>query len=348
MVQTNSIYSFYNSHTSLLNNKKNSNCYNWIEIDLEKKEIIKDPINTIEDLIYIGETYKNNIYTINISILQKIIPFLKKLTKMVGLLEAKKVLLTQLLYFLSTDIQEENDMLHTVIQGPPGCGKTEFAKILGSIYRHLGILSKGNFISVKRSDLIGNYLGETCIKTQKVLDTCKGNIMFIDEAYSIGSLQNKDMFCKECIDTITSFLTENKEDFILILAGYKNDLQQYIFNNNKGLDRRFNWRYEITGYNYNDLKQIFVNKVLSKGWNILDDNKLLCFFKDNLNVFTNFGGDMDTLFYKAKMEYCKRSISSVITENKTLSINDLENCLSSFINNSKIQKSCNNNNMMYC
>ena len=110
MVEKNNIYSFYGTHKTIF--KKN--VYNWVEIDLEEKKVIKDPINTIEDLIYVGETYKNNVYTINISILKKIVPFLKKLIKMIGLEEIKKALLTQLLYFsIQNELTYVNTFLHS-------------------------------------------------------------------------------------------------------------------------------------------------------------------------------------------------------------------------------------------
>ena len=335
----NNLFSFYDNH--MVYQKK----YNWIEIDLEQKHPITKSVKKLQDLIDIGESNINHNLNIDINILRKLIPCLKKLNNMIGLEDCKQNVITQLLYFLNTNISEEKEMLHTIIQGSPGCGKTEFGKILGNIYKNLGILSKGNTILVKRSDLIGNHLGETCIKTQKVLDNCKGNIMFIDEAYSLGSINNKDSFSKECIDTITSFLTENKDDFILILAGYKDDIQQYILNNNQGLDRRFNWRYDLKEYNCNELKQIFLNKITSKGWNIDDNQELDDFFKKNYNIFKNFGGDIDTLFYKAKMEYCRRVIS-ISDHSTTLLIEDLEKAISLFSNNIELQK--NKNYMMYC
>ena len=112
-------------------------------------------------------------------------------------------------------------MLHCVIEGPPGVGKTEVAKILGQIYRKMGILTSDKFKSVKRSHLIGGYLGQTAIKTQKVLDECNGGVLFIDEAYSLGNSEGKDSYSKECIDTLTAHLSENKQNFICIIAGYK-------------------------------------------------------------------------------------------------------------------------------
>merc|ERR1711991_1200935 len=108
-----------------------------------------------------------------------------------------------------------DDMLHTVITGPPGVGKTELGRILGHIYKGMGVLKKGHLKIVKRSDLIGKYLGHTAAKTQDVIDECSGGVMFIDEAYSLCNKEGRDSFSKECIDTLNQNLTERR-DFLCI------------------------------------------------------------------------------------------------------------------------------------
>ena len=117
-------------------------------------------------------------------------------------------------------------MLHTVIQGAPGVGKTMVAQIIGEIYWKLGIINSGinndyTFKIVKRSDLIGQYLGTTAKKTQEVIDSCIGGVMFIDEAYSLGNEEKRDIYAKECIDTINQNLTEKKESFYVLLLVMK-------------------------------------------------------------------------------------------------------------------------------
>ena len=348
----NNIYKFYDNHVKYLKQYKNK--INYIEIDLETPKsycnndneiiIINEDINNIEDLINISKKYTDNQkYNVNIPALTKIIEPLTKLNNLVGLTDIKIQVFEQVLYLIQNT--DDHGMLHTVIRGPPGTGKTEFSKILGEIYKKLGILSKGEFISVKKSDLIGNHLGETSIKTQTVLNKCKGSVMFIDEAYSIGSIDNKDIYSKECIDTITSFLTEEKDDFILILAGYKNDLKKYIFNNNEGLDRRFNWIYDLSNYSYKDLKNIFIKIVDKNNWKInINNDKLEHFFNTNMKYFNNYGGDMDTLFYKCKILSTSSKIKD-FTNSKVININDLNKSLLYF--KDKINKKNNLMTMMY-
>ena len=89
--------------------------------------------------------------------------------------------------------------------------------------------NKYEFKIVKRSDLIGKYLGHTAAKTQKVIDSCKGGVLFIDEAYSLGNPEGRDSFSKECIDTINQNLTENKANLLCIIAGYKDALDKCFF-----------------------------------------------------------------------------------------------------------------------
>ena len=145
----------------------------------------------------------------------------------------KKNIINHIIYYLQ-DLDDSKNMIHTIIQGPPGVGKSLLGKIIGDIYYYLGIFNNNlrhhrfeeyrnnyPFRVAKRSDLIGRYLGETAIKTQEFIDSCYGGVMFIDEAYSLGNNEGRDSFSKECIDTINQNLTENKGNFLCIIAGYK-------------------------------------------------------------------------------------------------------------------------------
>ena len=138
----------------------------------------------------------------------------------------------ELLLYQLQEFDNSKDMLHTIIEGEPGVGKTDLAKILAQIYQGMGYCYNDIVKFVKRSDLIGGYLGQTAIKTQKVLDECQGGILVIDEAYSLGSPEGRDSYSKECIDTLTRFLSESPETIVFIM-GYKDDLEQSLFAHNK-------------------------------------------------------------------------------------------------------------------
>ena len=140
------------------------------------------------------------------------------------------------------------DMMHAVITGSPGCGKTTFIEILAKIYVKMGILKKGHIVKVRRDQLIGKYLGHTAVQTQERITEATGGILLIDEAYSLGNPEGRDSFAKECIDTLNQALSEKKKDFICIIAGYKDALDSSFFAYNEGLRRRFPFRYDIAKY----------------------------------------------------------------------------------------------------
>ena len=155
---------------------------------------------------------------------------------------------------ISLEVKNKYDMLHTIIEGPPGVGKTQLGKILAKIYLSLGIIQSNKFRIATRKDFIGEYLGHTAIKTQKVIDSCMGGVLFIDEAYSLGNGDSKkDTFSKECIDTLNQNLSENKGKFVCIIAGYKENLEHDFFSVNPGLQRRFPFRYSIEKYTSKEL-----------------------------------------------------------------------------------------------
>ena len=109
-----------------------------------------------------------------------------------------------------------NEMMHIMITGDPGVGKTTIATLLSKIYLSLGILESDTFISPRRSDLIAEYLGQTAVKTNKLLESAKGGVVFIDEAYSLGDKQGRDSFSRECINAINQFLSTILIHYVLL------------------------------------------------------------------------------------------------------------------------------------
>jgi len=222
---------------------------------------LDEKLENIDDLIRIGKNYFNGKYevgfkkyNINVKTVSKLVEPLENLTNMIGMNEIKKDVFELLLYQLQ-EFDKSKDMLHTIIDGEPGVGKTELAKILALIYHKMGYCKNKKVKFVKRSDLIGGYLGQTAIKTQKVLNECKGGVLVIDEAYSLGNKEGRDSYAKECIDTLTAFLSESPET-IVFMMGYKESLEECLFAHNKGLERRFTYRFSIHKYKPEELKLI--------------------------------------------------------------------------------------------
>jgi SpoVK/Ycf46/Vps4 family AAA+-type ATPase len=287
------------------------------------KEIFHN-IKNITDIIKLEEHGTTILHDPKLVKLYNIIPPLKKLDYMVGMENIKHQIFDHILYFiqgLNTD-----EMYHTVISGPPGVGKTELGKILGSIYLGLGILKKDTFRVVKRSELVGKYLGHTAAQTQEIIDECQGGVMFIDEAYSLGNEEKRDSFSKECLDTLNQNLTENKGNFMCIIAGYKDALNKCFFSYNEGLKRRFPFWYHIHGYDEHELKEIFVRKVKLSGWSI-DHEVKSDFFKDK---FKFYGGDIETFTFYSRMAYSKRIFNDSERDTKILTLTDLENGFKKF------------------
>lgn len=229
--------------------------------------------------------------------------------------------------------------MHTVIEGSPGCGKTELGKILAKIYLALDLVYNDYFRVVKRGDLIAEYLGQTAIKTQKVLDKARGGVLFLDEAYSLGNPELRDSYSKECIDTINQHLTEAKDKFILIIAGYKESLKDSFFAVNPGLERRFPFRYEVDEYDGGDLFLIFKKMVGDDGWELsLVDPILPNFFEINRKEFKFNGGDIETLLQMTKIAHARRVFTEDMTYKKKLTGADLNEGFKMFKENGTEKK----------
>jgi SpoVK/Ycf46/Vps4 family AAA+-type ATPase len=250
-------------------------------------------------------------YTFDIEKIINLIDPLIRLQKLIGMGSIKTHILNMILYFIQGFETSSSDMLHTSIEGPPGVGKTRLGKILALIYNALGLIPSKRFKRVRRTDLIGKYLGHTAHKTQEVLDEADGGVLFIDEAYSLGNPGKDDMYSKECIDTINMNLTEKKKNLILIIAGYTDQLDKSFFATNEGLKRRFPFRFNIDGYSAKELKEIFFTQIRKINWRLhpeLSESYLENFFTQNKEFLQNYGGDIETIILNCKIIHARRVI----------------------------------------
>ena len=154
-------------------------------------------------------------------------------------------------------LQEEDEInIHSVFTGNPGTGKTTVAKMMGAIYKHMGLLSKGHVHEVDRSDIVGEYIGQTAPKVKKAITRARGGVLFIDEAYALARTNDdsKD-FGREAIEILVKEMSTKKGDLAIIVAGYPKEMDHFI-NSNPGLKSRFKHNFEFPDYMPQELIQI--------------------------------------------------------------------------------------------
>lgn len=185
---------------------------------------------------------------------------------------------------ISMGIVSAKRTMHLAFTGNPGTGKTTVARIIGQIYSELGILSKGHFIEVSRTDLIAGYQGQTALKVKKIIDEAKGGVLFIDEAYSITENDHTDSYGRECLTELTKALEDYREDLVVIVAGYTLPMQNF-FESNPGLKSRFNTFIEFDDYSAEQLLNI-VEKICTENEYVLSDElkeTITIYFQDKIN-----------------------------------------------------------------
>ncbi len=153
------------------------------------------------------------------------------------------------------DLPTTDMSLHMVFSGNPGTGKTTVARIMARIYHSLDILSKGQLVEVDRSGLVAGYVGQTALKTQKVIEKAMGGVLFVDEAYALNGKSEND-FGQEAIDTILKAMEDHRDDLVVIVAGYTELMDRFI-HSNPGLESRFNRFLEFEDYTTEQMVAIF-------------------------------------------------------------------------------------------
>jgi hypothetical protein len=305
----------------------------------KEKKTIDASIGCFKDILNIvseNEYDSKFEYNIDLKALASIKPELIELDAMIGMNSFKNAVLDQLLYFMQNlHIGKESDFKNTILCGPPGTGKTEAAKILGRMYSKIGVLKNNVFKKVTRSDLVAGYLGQTAIKTKKVITECLGGCLFIDEAYSLANGSNEDSYSKECLDTLCEAMSDHKEDLMVIIAGYEEELYRTFFQGNRGLESRFIWRFKIDEYTPKELMRIFLKKVGENGWRYDELDGLDKWFDSKKESFKNYGRDMELLFTYTKIAHGRRIYGKANTERKSLSLDDLNSGHIAFLANSK-------------
>ncbi len=221
---------------------------------------------------------------------------MRDLDKLVGL-SGVKLMVREIRAFIEVQqrraefhLSQESHMLHMVFQGAPGTGKTTVARLLGQLFEALGVLPKGHLVEVERADLVGEYIGHTAQKTREVIKKALGGVMFVDEAYALARGGEKD-FGKEAIDTMVKAMEDYRGEFLLILAGYPQEMAQFLATN-PGLLSRFPIHLEFPNYSPTELVAIARAMTVQYQYHLSQEaeNALLTYMEEHARYWhTNAG-----------------------------------------------------------
>ena len=198
-----------------------------------------------------------------------------QLDSLVGLDDVKKDIKNLMNLVKVRRLRKENGLpippmsLHMVFMGNPGTGKTTVARIISGLYAAIGVLEKGQLIEVDRSGLVAGYVGQTALKTQEVIKSALGGVLFIDEAYSLASGGEND-FGREAIETILKAMEDHRDELIVVVAGYDGPMEKFI-NSNPGLQSRFNKYFYFPDYNGEQLLYIFKGQCKKNGYALTEE-----------------------------------------------------------------------------
>ena len=268
---TNKSYEFETVIQEIVDNKKHSELEFIKRLgnlsNNDKFPKIKERQSTVLELLYkyLGSRLIDSEYAILKEINTKSFDELSdELNSLIGLENVKKEI-EDLVIFNKVQknrekigLKKTNRTMHMAFLGNPGTGKTTVARIVGNMYRSLGILSKGHFIEATRTDLIAEYQGQTSLKVKRLIQKAKGGVLFIDEAYSITENEKSDSYGRECLTELTKALEDYRDDLVVIVAGY-DDLMKKFFESNPGLKSRFNYFIEFEDYTVNQMFEIFLS-----------------------------------------------------------------------------------------
>ena len=211
-----------------------------------------------------------------------------ELNSLIGLTGVKQEVLASINLLKINNMRKEKGLpelqtsRHMVFTGQPGTGKTTVARIMAKIYKALGVVSKGHLVETDRSGMVAGYVGQTALKTAQVIKKAKGGVLFVDEAYALSSEDGSNDFGKEAIDTLVKGMEDYRDDLVVIVAGYTNEMKEFI-DMNPGLRSRFNKYINFDNYAADEMLEIFKGQC-EKAQFILDEgaqSKALAYFENH-------------------------------------------------------------------
>nr|MCR5662016.1 AAA family ATPase [bacterium] len=210
---------------------------------------------------WIKETKPSDAFSLHVPDDQTLEELYEELNSLVGLDMVKRDVRSLVNFIKISSLRSQRGMkvpdvsYHLVFTGNPGTGKTTIARLVAKLYHHMGLLPEGQLIESDRSSLVAGYMGQTAIKTQKVIRNAIGGVLFIDEAYSLVS-SDDDSYGKEAVETLLKAMEDNRGEFVVIVAGYDELMHKFI-DSNPGLSSRFNKYFRFDDYTGGQMLEIF-------------------------------------------------------------------------------------------
>ena len=194
----------------------------------------------------------------------------------------------------------DGHFLHTMLVGPPGVGKTTFAKILADVWASLGICDAKKFRVTRRSDWVARYTGQSVAKAKKLISSCKGGVIFIDEAYSLV-MSTTDDYGFEVMTEIVEAMSNPDRQVIFIFAGYTEEMKK-LFKANSGFERRLGYTFHFPKPNIQMIMEIFISQMKKDKWKMARDERIktAAIFQKHRDKFKNAGGTTKNLLFYAK------------------------------------------------
>lgn len=220
----------------------------------------------------------NQLSSTDFGITDKTFSLENELNKLIGNEEVKNLIrsLEDQIYInqerKKLNLKNTEQSLHMVFKGSPGVGKTTFARIVAQLLKELGVLKTGHLVEVDRSDLVAGYVGQTALKTKDVIESALGGVLFIDEAYSLA--QNNDQFGKEAIDTLVKAMEDYRDELVVIVAGYSDDMDKFL-QINQGLSSRFNIQIPFKDYSLKELFEIAIKMYSDKEYRLTHESCII-------------------------------------------------------------------------